>query len=72
MTNQALPGPGNGHYIASQVKAAEREAEWVSHAVMDAKGAMEQATSAWETYDSCKITELQVSEETRFHKFSHS
>lgn len=58
--NRALPDAGgDAHQVACQVTAAEREAERVSRAAKDAKGAMERAASAWETYDNCR-TSLQA------------
>lgn len=49
-----LPIPAeDSQRVTCQVKAAGRDAELVTQAVMDSKGTMERVVSAWETYNHC-------------------
>lgn len=49
-----LPIPAeDSQRVTCQVKAADRDAELVTQAVMDSKGTMERVVSAWETYNNC-------------------
>ncbi|KAM4521617.1 nesprin-2a isoform 3-T4 [Odontesthes bonariensis] len=49
----------NSQRVTRQVREAESEAELVTQAVATARGMMERAESAWETYNKC-LTSLQA------------